>query len=151
MPKRKRPEPRKASKSKSGFFGVKCSGKKWKGRIRIDGEQVFLKGTFATALECAHAYDLEGIKHRIPLSKLNFPDQVPVGYTPKQRTLSKRNTVGYRGVYVTMNKSNYQAQITIGGLQTYIGNYDTAIEAGKGFIFFFILLIHQCIHSFHNS
>ena len=71
MPKRKR----KKSPSYSGFFGVKrsisksCkSGYKWKGRIRINGEQVFIKGIYDTALECAKAYDLRGIKERIPLA-----------------------------------------------------------------------------------
>ena len=67
--------PRKKSTSKSGYFGVKRSvcksakgGYKWKGRVRIDGKRVFLKGVFDTPLECAKAYDLRGIKERIPLA-----------------------------------------------------------------------------------
>lgn len=65
---------RKKCTSKSGYFGVKRSvcksakgGYKWKGRVRIDGKRVFLKGVFDTPLECAKAYDLRGIKERIPI------------------------------------------------------------------------------------
>mgnify|MGYP001196268610 CR=1 FL=1 len=65
-------------------------------------------------------------------TELNFPKKAPAGYTPKQQTLSVRNTVGYRGVSSNKCKGykvvNYQAQITLGGCHVYIGNYDTILE-----------------------
>ena len=129
MPKSKR---KKRSKSKSGFVGVrkKPSGK-YEAKICIDGKRKYLGSSYDTAKQAAKAYDKEAIKLRRPFSKLNYPKKAPVGYTPIQQPLRSDNAVGYRGVY--KSGKNYQAQIKIGGKNTYIGTYDTAKEAAIAF------------------
>ena len=126
MPKSKR---RKRSKSKTGFFGVTKNprGGKYVTRITIGNKTKHL-GSYNTAKQAAKAYDKEVIRLRCkPLSKLNYPNKAPVGYTPKQKTLMSTNTVGYRGVYKSGKK--FQATINIAGKNTGLGNYDTPKEA----------------------
>ena len=99
MPKSKR---RKRSKSKTGFFGVTKNprGGKYVTRITIGNKTKHL-GSYNTAKQAAKAYDKEVIRLRCkPLSKLNYPNKAPVGYTPKQKTLMSTNTVGYRDTKV---------------------------------------------------
>ena len=126
MPKSKRKKRR--SKSKSGYFGVRksSSGGKYRADITIDDKLKYL-GSYDTAKQAAKAHDKEAIKLRRPFSKLNYPKKAPVGYTPIQKALHSRNTVGYRGV--SKKGNNFRARIEIGGKQTYIGIYDTAKEA----------------------
>ena len=94
MPKSKR---KKRSTSKSGFIGVGKDANKFAAWIHIGCKKIRL-GTYDTAEQAAEAYDKEAIKLRRPLSKLNYPKKAPVGYTPMQKPLSKKNTVGYRGI-----------------------------------------------------
>ena len=89
-------------------------------------------GTHDTPLLAAIAYDREAIKQRVPLSKLNFPNKAPVGYTPKRRQLQIKNKVGYRGVCKTNNKFMARS-IMFEGVQTSLGTYDTAKEAAIAF------------------
>ena len=96
MPKSKR---KKRSKSKSGYFGVlKTANGKYQARISMGNRKdKSLGSSYDTAKQAAKAYDKEAIKLRRPFSKLNYPKKAPVGYTPKQKALQSRNTVGYRG------------------------------------------------------
>jgi hypothetical protein len=123
MPKRKRGR----SHSKTGYFGVtnRASGKHG-AAIKTEGIRKYL-GLYATAEQAAKAYDKEAIKAGKPFSQLNYPEKAPVGYTPIQKALTSRNTVGYRGVYKMRKK--FKAQIKIGGKRTHIGLYDTPKEA----------------------
>lgn len=59
---------------KSGYFGVywRKDSKKWYARLIKNRVEVYFEG-FRTALEAAHAYDREAIKHRGELTHLNFP------------------------------------------------------------------------------
>jgi hypothetical protein len=125
MPKSKR---RNRSKSKSGYIGVVINnkGEKYTAQIKINGKQKYLGSSYVTAKQAAKAYDKEAIKLRRSFSKLNYPKNAPVGYKPIQQPLRSTNTVGYRGV---CKNGNYQVQIPINGKVTYIGIYDTAIEA----------------------
>jgi hypothetical protein len=124
MPKTKR---NRRSKSKSGYLGVlKIPSGKYRASINIDDKTKNL-GVHPTAKQAAKAYDKEAIKLRRPLSKLNYPEKAPVGYTPIQQALVSWNTVGYRGVY--MNGKKYQARLKIGGKVTPLGTHDTAKEA----------------------
>ena len=125
MPKSKRKRCR--SNSKSGYIGVYIKRKKFRAAICIDCKLIVIGSSFVTAKEAAKAYDKEAIKLRRPLSKLNYPKKAPVGYTPIQKALHSRNTVGYRGV--SKKGKNFRARIEIGGKQKYIGIYDTAKEA----------------------
>jgi len=127
MPKSKR---KKRSNNKSGYIGVEQRGNKYRSKIKIDGKYKNL-GSYDTAKQAAKAYDKEAVKLRVPFSKLNYPKKAPVGYTPAQKALTSRNTIGYRGV--SKNGKNFVAQITIVGKLTHIGVYDTAKEAAIAF------------------
>jgi len=97
MPKSKRKRP-----GKTGFIGVTVSRKKFSVRIWIGstahrggpGKWKNLGSSHVTAEQAARVYDKEAIKLRKPLSKLNFPEKAPVGYTPKQQALQINNTAG---------------------------------------------------------
>ena len=108
-------------------MGVKLSGKKYLAQIFIDGKPKYTGSSYDTAKQAAKAYDIEAIKLRRPLSKLNFPKNAPVGYTPIQKARASNNTVGYRGVYKVGKK--FKVMITIGSKLTYIGKYDIPKEA----------------------
>ena len=125
MPKSKRN--RRRSKSKSGFIGVQKHRNKYRAMIWINGKWKYLGSSYETAKHAAKVYDEEAIKLRRPFSKLNYPKEAPVGYTPIQKALTSRNTVGYRGVF--KNYGKFIAQITIGGKHTHIGTYETTKEA----------------------
>ena len=108
-------------------MGVKLSGKKYLAQIFIDGKPKYTGSSYDTAKQAAKAYDIEAIKLRRPLSKLNFPKNAPVGYTPIQKARASNNTVGYRGVYKVGKK--FKVMITIGSKLTYVGKYDIPKEA----------------------
>jgi len=119
MPKRKN--------NTTGYFGViQRSNGRYRARIQIKGKYKSLK-THGTASAAAKAYDDEAIKLRRPLSKLNYPQNAPIGYTPIQQSLYASNSVGYRGV--SKNRKNFQAQIKIDATLTYIGTYTTSKDA----------------------
>jgi hypothetical protein len=131
MPKSKRN--RRSKRSKSGYFGAdKLPNGKYRATIRIDGNNKCLGSSYDTAKQAAKAFDEEAIKLRRPLSKLNYPKQAPVGYTPIQKPLRSNNTVGYRGIQKRVmigGKHSFRAQIMIGGKHKQIGTYATAKEA----------------------
>ena len=126
MPKSKR---KKRSYSKSGFFGAykNTTGNKYTASIKISGKYKYLGSSYDTAKQAAKAYDKEAIKLRRPVSSLNFPKKVPVGYTPIQQVLLSTNTVGYRGE--TKRGKKFQARIEFGGKRTSLGTYETAKDA----------------------
>ena len=126
-PSRKRKKVQVQSFNENGVsFSADGRRKPYISRIFTDGKYKSL-GSYGTLDEAAKAYDKEAIKLRRPISKLNFPKKAPVGYTPIQKALTSRNTVGYRGV--SKRGKNYQAQIFINGKLTHLGIYDTAKEA----------------------
>ena len=125
MPKRKRKK-EDGSTEEVKYIGVVKMGKKFCARINIDGKRHHL-GSFDTPKEAAEAYDRAAIQAGHPTSKLNFLDQVPKNYKPKNNGLSSRNTTGFRGVIKKGNR--FQASIRIGGKQQYIGMFGTAKEA----------------------
>ena len=131
MSKRKREVD--GTKNHVKYQGVLKSGKKFRARIQIDGKQQGL-GTFDTPKEAAQAYDLAAIQAGRPISKLNFLDQVPKNYKPKNKKLSSGNTTGFRGV--RKMRDRFMAQITISGKQQqYIGSFGTAKEAAVAYDF----------------
>ena len=130
MPKSKRKKRR--SKSKTGFFGVvKQLNGKYRAEIYIDRKTKNLGASFDTAEQAAKAVDREAIKLRRLVSSLNFPNNAPVGYTPKQKALPSNNTVGYRGVYKKAKK--FAARMVIGGKLTYLGTHETAKDAAVAY------------------
>jgi hypothetical protein len=57
----------------TGYTGVIKNGKKFQALIRIDGKRKYL-GTYTVLKEAALAYDRAVIQHKLPSSKLNFPN-----------------------------------------------------------------------------
>jgi hypothetical protein len=129
MPKRKRKN-EGGSKNKVKFKGVSKSGKRFRAVIRIDDKNHY-HGTFDTRKEAAQAYDRAAIQAGRPTSKLNFLDQVPKNYKPKNKKLYSNNTTGFRGVNKQGNR--FRAQITIGGKLQNIGYFGTAKEAAEAY------------------
>ena len=107
-------------------------GERFRAEIYIDGKTRIL-GTFDTPKEAAEAYDFAAIQAGRPTSKMNFLDQVPKIYKPKNNGLRSNNTIGYVGVY--KKKNRFRAEITIGGKKQHIGTFDTAKEAAIAFDF----------------
>jgi len=145
MPKRKRKtESKEDSKNKSKkkfknksnsaekdetikYMGVtkRVSGR-FKAQVSVAGKYHAL-GMFDTPREAAEAHDRARIKARHPLSKLNFPNQVPKNYNPKKKKLRSTNTIGFRGV--SKYGKRYTAYIHIDDKKVHIGQFDTAKAA----------------------
>ena len=130
MPKRKRKKENEGSEKKVKYKGItKTKSGRFVAQIGIDGK-VQNHGTFDTPKEAAQAYDRAAIQAGRPTSKLNFLDQVPKIYKPKNGLYSN-NTTGFRGVYKRGNR--FQAEITIGEKKQYIGMFGTAKEAAEAY------------------
>ena len=98
MSKRKRRSGAKnknGSKDKVKFKGVIKRGEKCQAYINNDGKKQML-GRFDTPKEAARAYDRAAIEAGHPTSKLNFLDQVPKNYKPKNKGLQSTNTIATR-------------------------------------------------------
>ena len=142
MPKRKRKKQAKEDKGNivykyngvyktKKYFGVYKRGfKKFKAQVLINNK-MFYPGTFKTALEAAKAHDHARIQAGHPITKLNFPDQVPKNYKPKKKKLRSENTIGYRGV--TKRNNRFEARIRIEGKNKTIGYFGTKKEAALAF------------------
>jgi hypothetical protein len=129
MPKRKRKN-EDGTKKEVKYKGVIKRGERYQAQLYIDGILPGL-GTFDTPKEAAQAYDCAAIQAGRPTSKLNFLDQVPKNYKPKNKKLKSTNTTGFRGVYKMRDR--FQARITIGGKQQNIGRFGTAKEAAEAY------------------
>ena len=70
------------SKAQRKFQGVYNKNNKFHGHFQIDGA-IYSTDIFDTSKEAAIAYDRAAILARRPLCKLNFPDQVPKDYKPR--------------------------------------------------------------------
>ena len=71
------PKRKKYKRSSTGYRGVSKNGKKFQATIGINGKTKYI-GTFATAIQAAHAYDQAAIKAGKKKSTLNFPDGLPI-------------------------------------------------------------------------
>ena len=133
MPKRKR----------NAWTGGDVGDVKYKGVYNKKGErfyaQIFINGkyqslgTFDTPKNAARAYDRAAIQAGRPTSKLNFLDQVPKNYKPKNKGLHIRNTTGFTGVIKQGNR--FRAMIRIDGKKQNIGMFGTAKEAAVAYDF----------------
>ena len=104
--------------------------KNYQATIKSAGKRTYL-GTYDTAKEAAIAYDRAVLKANKSTTLLNFPDMVHNLDVEQKRTVRKLSSTGYRGVY--KNGNSYQASIKISGKTTYIGTFDTAIEAARAY------------------
>tara|TARA_B100000795_G_scaffold73838_1_gene52249 strand:+ start:434 stop:1183 length:750 start_codon:yes stop_codon:yes gene_type:complete len=124
MPKRKFNEINNSrSKSRTGYFGITKNSQSFAASISIRNRWIHL-GSYKTILQAAIAYDNEATRLRRPLDSLNFPDQVPAGYTPKQIPLQYNNTSGYRGV--SQIGKYFRVTINIKNDQCRLGTFDNA-------------------------
>jgi len=130
MPKRKRKEEDGSKDEVKKYKGVHKKGKRYRAQISIDGKKHY-PGTFDTSKEAAQAYDRAAIQAGRPTSKLNFLDQVPKNYKPKNNGQQSNNTTGFKGV--TKEGSRFRAQITIGGKLQHIAMFGTAKEAAEAY------------------
>ena len=129
MPKRKRKND-DGTKKDVKYKGVKKMGERFQAYINIDGKYQG-HGTYDTPKEAAQAYDRAAIQAGRPTSKLNFLDQVPKNYKPKNNGLHSTNTTGFRGV--TKRGSRFRAMIRTGGKLQHIGLFGTAKEAAEAY------------------
>ena len=96
-------------------------------------------GTYDTPKEAALAYDREVVQHKLPSSKLNYPDGLPIDdedyeefMNPKKKgRLASNNTTGYTGVY--KRGTRFMAKIKIDGKERYLGTYSTPKEAALAY------------------
>ena len=127
------------SSNTTGYKGVSKNGKRFQAKIYFDRELKCL-GTYDTPKEAALAYDRAVTQHKLPSSKLNYPDGLPLDdedydelMNPKKtRRRSSNNTTGYTGVVRTVSK-RFVAQIRIKGKKQGLGTYGTAKEAALAF------------------
>ena len=66
-----------SSRNTSGYNGVYKNKKRFQARIKIDRKLKSL-GTYDTPKEAALAYDRAVVQHKLPSSKLNYPDGLPI-------------------------------------------------------------------------
>ena len=118
-----------ASTNTIGYRGVSKKRKKFKAVIWIDGKLQHI-GTYDTAKEAAIAYDRAVLKANHSKTLLNFPDMVHNLDVEPKRKRRKLSSTGYRGVQKTKN-GKFSARIMLikGERQTYLGSFDTAIQA----------------------
>ena len=126
------------ARNTSGYNGVSKSGEKIVAQISINCKHVYL-GTHDKPKAAALAYDRAVTQHKLPSSKLNYPDGLPLDdedyeelmNPKKKRRLHSTNTTGYNGIY--KKGQRYQARIKIGGKMKHLGGYATAKEAALAY------------------
>ena len=124
----------------TGYTGVSITASKnYMATIYFDKKQRSL-GNYATPKEAALAYDRAVLKHKLPETKLNYPDGLPkddpdygkfADPVPMNRRLRLSNTTGYRGV--TKAGKRYKATIYAEGKYHYLATFATAKEAALMF------------------
>ena len=127
-----------SSANTTGYTGVYKNKKRFSAQIKIDRKQKSL-GTYDSAKEAALAFDRAVVQHKLPSSKLNYPDGLPIDdedyeelmNPKKKRKLSSRNTTGYNGV--CKSGKRFKAQATINRKVKHLGRYDTPKEAALAF------------------
>jgi hypothetical protein len=122
-----------SSRNTSGYTGVSKNGKRFVAKIGVDGKKKYL-GTYDTAKEAALAFDRAVVQLKLPSSKLNYPDGLPIDdedyeeimNPKKKRRLASTNTTGYNGV--SKKGERFYAQIKVDGKHKSLGGYATAKE-----------------------
>ena len=129
------------STNTTGYTGVCKRGERFQATIQIGGKRKSL-GTYDTPKEAALAYDRAATEHKLPSSKLNYPDGLPIDdedyeelmNPKKKRRLQSRNTTGYTGVTKkTKKRERFQASIRVDGKLKSLGTYDTPKEAALAY------------------
>ena len=109
----------------SGFRGVcpEPNMNHWRASIA----QRYL-GTFATAEEAAHAYDVAAIERYGEFATLNFPFYRD---RPALQPRHKTSISGFRGVYPSLKR--WRALIGCNGKLQHLGTFDTPEEAARAY------------------
>jgi hypothetical protein len=126
------------SSNTTGYTGVQKRGKRFRADIKIDRERRHL-GSYDTPKEAALAYDRAVVQHKLPFSRLNYPDGLSIDdedydklmNPKKKRKLRSSNTSGYTGV--AKRGKRFLAQIRIKGKVTGLGTYGTPKEAALAY------------------
>jgi hypothetical protein len=130
---------RKLASTTIGYRGVQKSGKRFMSSIFV-GRKLKYLGTYDNAKEAALAFDHAATQQKLPSSKLNYPNGLPIDdedydkiMNPiKKKKLQARNTTGYRGVHKS-GKSKFVAQMAVARKHRHLGTFDTAKEAALAF------------------
>ena len=118
---------------KTGLIGVHKNGKKYRALIRYDGTQHYI-GSFDTKEQAGIAYDRVAIDKSTEMVSftLNYPNMSDLEREealPKKR--GRRNPNQKTGLIGVCKKGEkYKAQIGYGGIQHYLGTFDTKEKAG---------------------
>lgn len=123
---------RKSHNSGSRFKGVTERPKDgtWEAMIRGEGPVLYL-GRFPTEEAAARAYDSAAHHFHGAFARLNFPDETPAPYVPRDTLLRASNTSGYRGVQQDKRTGRYRATIRAEGKNRNLGFTATAEEAAR--------------------
>ena len=127
-----------SSANTTGYRGVYKVGERFHARIQIDRQRKSL-GSYDTPKEAALAVDRAVIQHKLPSSRLNYPDGLPIDdedydeimNPTKKLALRNDNTTGYRGVCKTGKR--FTAQIKIDRKVKHLGTYATPKEAALAY------------------
>jgi hypothetical protein len=127
------------STNTTGYTGVYKIGERFRAQIGVDGGKQKYLGTYDTPKEAALAYDRAVVQHKLPSSRLNYPDGLPIDdedydeimNPKKKRRLRSTNTTGYHGVCKVGKR--FRAMIRIDGKKKYLGMYDTPKEAALAY------------------
>ena len=96
-----------SSRNSTGYTGVYKKGERFVAQIYIDRKVKHL-GTYDTPKEAALAFDRAVVQHKLPSSRLNFFDRVPIDGEDYDETMKPKkkgrlaststSVSGYRGV-----------------------------------------------------
>jgi hypothetical protein len=126
----------KKSGPSSEYRGVSLHRNKYRAMVYIQSKQKFI-GRFETAKEAALAYDRAVVHHKLQNKKINFPGGLPLDdedydalmNPTKKRMTARKNSTGYTGVAISGKR--FRAQLSINRKVTYLGTYETAINAAR--------------------
>jgi hypothetical protein len=120
--------------SSSRFKGVCFKANRWEVSINTDDGPHYID-RFEDEEEAAHAYDSAARHFHGAFARLNFPDEEPRPYVPRDDAPGANNLHGYRGVaqHTRRTYKQWQARIHYDKRNHSLGYFDTAEEAARAY------------------